>query len=205
MLDRFDEKPDSTLTIIDNKPLGHPKCLDNNKIIFLSTAGNTFWSQNAYQLSHEFCHYFIQKKTSLRNNSWFEESLCELSSIYFLSILSSEWEKSQIFKKVQYSGPLNDYHSELLSDVSPFDLSLLNDKESQLYEEMNKDPYLRDNNKYISIKMLPIFIEFPTLWQDVHLIRQCNIKNLRSFFSEWIRLASNKNASGILKISKLFL
>lgn len=205
MLNSFDEKANTSLSIIDNKPLGYPICLDNNQTIFLSTSGNTYWAQNAYQLSHELCHHFIKKKSPTGDNSWFEESICELSSLYFLSVLASNWEKSPVVKKTNYSVSLKEYYSDVLKNSARINLKSLNVKISKLYKEMNEDPYLRDKNKCVAIKMLPIFTEFPSLWKDVYLIRKCNISDLRRFFTEWSTLASDNNTKAIQKISKLFL
>jgi len=205
MLKAFDENPDTVLQIIDHKHLGYPICLDNNVIIYLSTVGNTYWAQNAYQLSHELCHHFIKKKAPTGDNSWFEESICELASIYFLSEIASIWSTSANNTKSSYSSSITDYFSNLL--ISPFiiDLKQLSIQSSAFYEEMNSDPYLRENNNFIANKLLPIFKKTPSLWGDVYLIRKLNIKDLNSFFTKWSRLANRENVGAILEISELFL
>lgn len=205
MLKAFDENPDTVLQIIDNKQLGHPVCLDNNIIIFLSTAGNSYWAQNAYQLSHELCHHFIKKKTPTGNNSWFEESICELASIYFLLEIESIWSTSANATKSSYISSIKNYLSNLLNNPLNINLKQLNIQSSAFYQEMNADTYLRDNNNFIANKLLPIFKKTPSLWGDVYLIRKLNIKDLNSFFTKWAQLSSPENERAILQISKLFL
>lgn len=205
MLEAFDEHPDTVLQIIDNKQLGHPMCLDGNKIVFLSTVGNTFWAQNAYQLSHELCHHFIKKKAPTGNNSWFEESICELASIYFLSEIAFIWSTSTNNTKSSYSSSITDYFSNLQVDLLNIDLKQLGVHSSALYKAMNANPELRYENRFIANKLLPIFQETPTLWEDIYLIRKLHIKDLNSFFNEWSQLAKSKNKGAILEISELFL
>lgn len=205
MLEAFDENPDTILLITDNKQLGYPICLNNNIEIYLSTAGNSYWAQNAYQLSHELCHHFIKKKTPIGDNSWFEESICELASIYFLSKMASKWSNSTNIRKSSYSSSITEYFSELLISRSNIDLKQLSIQSSALYEEMNADTYLRDNNNFIANKLLPIFKKTPSLWGDIYLIRKLNIKDLNSFFTEWSQLAKQENVGSILEISELFL
>ena len=202
MLKAFDENPDTVLHIIDDKQLGYPMCLDNNRIIYLSTAGNTYWAQNAYQLSHELCHHFIKKKSPTDEHSWFEESICELASIYFLSEIASNWSTSA---NKSYSSKITDYLSNLLIKPLNINLKQLGIQSSAFYEKMNADPYLRVENNFIANKLLPIFKKTPSLWEDVYLIRKLNIKDLNSFFTEWSKLAKQENVGAILEISQLFL
>lgn len=205
MLKSFDEHPDKELLIIDNPQLGHPMCLKDNSIIFLSTAGNTYWAQNAYQLTHELCHYFIKKKATKYDNSWLEESICELASIYFLSEIAVSWSISDDIKKSSYSSSITDYVSDLLNPTINVDLKYLGIKGSTLYEEMNSDTYIRDKNNFIANKLLPIFQMTPSLWEDVYLIRKFNIKDLNSFFDDWSKFAKQDNKEAIFEIQNLFL
>lgn len=205
MLKAFDENPDTDLLIIDDQQRDSPMCLDNNRIIYLATAGNRFWVQNAYQLSHELCHHFIKKKSPTGENSWFVESICELASIYFLSEIASSWSTSKHERKLSYSSCITGYLSNLLFSPLNINLKELNIQSSAFYEEMNTDPYIRDKNRFIAIKLLPIFKKTPSLWEDVYLIWKLNIKDLNSFFNEWSQLAKQENDGAILEISELFL
>ena len=205
MLKAFDENPDTDLLIIDDNQRDYPEYLHNKKIIYLATAGNDYWAQNAYQLSHELCHHFIMKKSPTGDNSWFEESICELASIYYLSEVASNWSTSSNDDKSSYYSGITRYLSKLL--ISPLNLNLkeLSIQSSVFYKEMNSNQYLRDKNRFIANKLLPIFKKTPSLWEDVYLIRKLNIKDLNSFFTEWSQLAKHKNARAILEISELFL
>lgn len=205
MLKAFDENPDTVLQIIDDKQRESPICLDNNIIIYLSTAGNIYWAQNAYQLGHELCHHFINKKSPKVENSWFEESICELASIYFLSEIASNWSTSANNTKSLFSSSITDYVSNLFIKPLNINLKQLSIQTSAFYEKMNADPYLRDENNFIANKLLPIFKKTPSLWEDVYLIRKFNIKDLNSFFTEWSQLAKQENVGAILEISELFL
>lgn len=60
-----------------------------SRIIVLNTEGVN-WCQWIYQFSHEACHHLIDGSLSgeLIGSAWFEETLCEVASLFCLSKLS---------------------------------------------------------------------------------------------------------------------
>ena len=55
-------------------------------IIFLNAKEN-YWCQWVYQFAHEYCHHLIDGTLTgeWSNLLWFEETICELSSLYNLN------------------------------------------------------------------------------------------------------------------------
>ncbi|GAG03367.1 unnamed protein product, partial [marine sediment metagenome] len=53
------------------------------------------WAQFTYQFSHELCHVLTnyEKKASPKNR-WFEESLCEMASMFVLRRMAVTWQTS---------------------------------------------------------------------------------------------------------------
>ena len=47
----------------------------------------------AYQFAHEFCHILCNFDDDWKGNNWFEETMCETSSLFVLRRLSKEWEE----------------------------------------------------------------------------------------------------------------
>lgn len=69
---------------------------------------------------------------------------------------------------------------------------------------MNSNPYLRDNNNFIATKLLPIFKKTPSLWGDIYLIRELNIKDFNTFFTKWSQLAKKKTYDPYSKFQSCF-
>lgn len=87
--------PDDNIPInIQHSPFEYPMCsnVGNHRIIYLATKDN-FWCQLAYQFAHEYCHHLINGPMDGENISsyWFEESICELSSNYFMRRIAQRW------------------------------------------------------------------------------------------------------------------
>ncbi len=84
--------------IIRNDPKG-PVSLyqrgDNNEYIVLLDMKGRYWSQLAYQFSHETCH-LLSNYDLVPNNvtrqQWFEESLCEAFSLFTLKKMAEQWQ-----------------------------------------------------------------------------------------------------------------
>ncbi|MDG1670574.1 MAG: hypothetical protein P8H96_06890, partial [Akkermansiaceae bacterium] len=51
----------------------------------------TYWSQYAYQWAHELCHVLCGFREDGRENKWFEETLCELSSLFCMRAMVLDW------------------------------------------------------------------------------------------------------------------
>lgn len=65
---------------------GHPQYSKSGKnyTIYLSAREN-YWSKYIYQFAHEYCHFLIYDPLDgkLETTFWFEESVCELASMFF--------------------------------------------------------------------------------------------------------------------------
>ena len=58
----------------------------------------SYWAQTIYQLSHEMCHYIFRhyKKDKDITLRWYEETVCEAISLYFLDYASKAWNKCEL-------------------------------------------------------------------------------------------------------------
>lgn len=199
--------PHAIITFLEAYP--NPTCLRNPKLIILTT--NPFsWNQLAYQLAHEMCHYIIPNDVS-HNLKWFEESICELSSYYFLPQLSEYWKRMQIpllrgdtnslyypeFQKyVEY-----EQLRETFIDISTF---VQHENHPELLS-LIKNCEQRDKNTYIANRLLPVFIEFPCTWHAVPLLYQISPnQSLRDSLSQWIALSPMDAHIGLQKLAQVF-
>ena len=121
-------------------------------------------SQAAYQFAHELCHmripFFVGE--DLR---WFEESVCEMASHFFLRKLSQELanEKFNGCPALQrYAPKFSEYSAKVLEGAKEVDLT----SERQM-RRFTLNCYLRDENLYVAKLLLPIFEKNPGLWEAV--------------------------------------
>ena len=134
------------------------------------TARNRQWSQFAYQFSHELCHVLSgHDRLRCNPNNWFHESLCELSSFFVLRRMVVRWPTNPPYSNwAHYSVSLADYvQSEMAKheNVAPrqsFSSWLIANE-----HDMRQNPYLRDRNGVVALRLLPVFEETPQGWNAV--------------------------------------
>lgn len=131
------------------------------------------WHQTVYQFAHEYMHYLIQRPYD-RNNpnepfAWFEESLCELSSLYILSRMEQLDYKNPYVNN--YRHKFKSYADDALANNgfsyagSLTDLIL--DNEAVLSRKRDD----RDRNRAVAEKLLPYFLADRNLWRSVRYLR----------------------------------
>ncbi len=140
-----------------------PACFRTIREIHLNTE-LMYISQAAYQFAHELCHmripFFVGE--DLR---WFEESVCEMASHFFLKKLSLELanEKYKDHPALQrYAPKFSEYSAQVLNGAKEVDLT----SELQM-RRFTLNCYLRDENLYVAKLLLPIFERNPGLWEAV--------------------------------------
>lgn len=169
-IDRLSGVNDKATCHIIKSPYSYPLCLkgvDGHHIIFLSADGN-YWCKWVYQFAHEYLHHIIGGTLSGELNGliWFEETLCELSSIYQLGILWGICLRSQIPSLQHFAPAVLDYQHDLL--VSHLDLKRQFQSPgvvSQWLPLLSEPRYHRDYYNAIACHILPLFQENPHLWR----------------------------------------
>src|SRR5262249_46932134 len=93
---------------------------DGEYIIQLS-AKDRFWAQYAYQFAHELCHLLSNYDRSYENrkapeNGWFDESLCELASMFVVRKMGDTWETTPPYENWRsFARELRRYADDLLT------------------------------------------------------------------------------------------
>lgn len=186
-----------------------PICYRDSSHIVL-TANPHSWSQLAYQLAHEMCHRVIPNEVT-QNLRWLEESICELSSYYFLPRLSKFWCSLRISllnakTNEPYYPEFEKYVENDRKKAEAFDLSSLAcDTPSNELKLLINDCELRAKNAYISTCLLPIFNKHPCTWHAIPLLGALGSKlSLRDSLEEWIELSPKECRIGLQKIAHIF-
>lgn len=145
--------------------------------VFLSAKEN-YWCQWVYQFAHEYCHHIIDGTLSGEWSGllWFEETICELSSLYnlnrmidFCMVNGLQW----------YAQSVHDYLNSLLTkNRECYSLSADGGWYKQYKDSLMDEQYKRDLYNAIAVLMYPLFIENPRLWKII-----LNIGDIRSWTS----------------------
>lgn len=160
---------------------------------------DTRWAQMIFQFGHEFCHALAQHSSiALRGwhpprhaNLWFEESLCEASSLFVLRRLAVTWQQSAPYETWRtYAPAIGKYASDRLAKPehqlpadTPF-LAWFRQNEAA----MRDNPVLREKDVIVARQMLPLFEADPSGWAAVcylNLGTHQQGKSLAQHFSEW--------------------
>jgi len=152
---------------------------DGSTIIFLS-ARDDRWYQYVYQFAHEYCHFlagFNRKESGddiVRDNQWFEESLCETASLYAEHSLAVEWSENADAQLRVAATQLAQYIKQLTAEpqrqLDPganfADWFASNQATLRLY------PYNRELNELVATQLLPFFERNPELWQALAYLNE---------------------------------
>lgn len=141
------------------------------RVICLSVRGD-HWCQWIYQFAHEYCHHLIDGELtgSIRGLLWFEETLCELASQFCLAHAAhpSLWLR---LDHGGYSLAVQDY----LHDLRQSHPDLRRQFRSagairQWIPFLSERTYHRGHYCVIASELLPLFLEYPSLWRIIGLI-----------------------------------
>jgi len=158
---------------------GIPLCTKagDDHIIYLSAKDN-YWCQWVYQFAHEYCHHLIDGLLSGEWSSmlWFEETICELSSLYNLNRMIGFCMTNDL---QGYAPSVDVYLKNLLKkNKDIFCLSVEGGWYKQFEDSLKVKQYHRDLYNAIAVMMYPLFIHNPNLWKII-----LNIGDIRSWSS----------------------
>lgn len=187
----------------------HPVCYRDSGLIILS-ANPDLWIQLAYQLAHEMCHRIISHDV-VQNLRWLEESICELSSYYFLPQLSKYWRRKKIMNKNTVNNKpyypefekyaKNDQKKAVVLNLSSFSDTPLSNELQSLIDNCE----IREKNAYIANSLFPVFDRYPNTWHAIPFLGY--LKSNDSFeasLKEWITLSPAETHTGLQRIALLF-
>lgn len=196
----------AVITIQQQRP--NPVCYRENNLIILS-CGKDDWNQLAYQLAHEMCHLMIPNEV-VPELRWLEESICELSSFFFLPELSKFWKRLDISLTTSdgalYAPLFEKYALESHADATVLDLTLFSttSTESEL-PSLVSDCYQRSKNRYISLRLLPIFERFPKTWHAIPYLSKVPAHlSFPDSLTKWIELSPMESRIGLQELALLF-
>lgn len=161
--------PSTPITFVDGLP--------NYYTIGLTT-NERYYAQIAYQFAHELTHIYCDPRIT----NWFIEAICEMTSLYFLEYLASKWQTNPPYENwKEYAERFNEYRRNRIEEVKN-NLSISNSTEYQ--EKLESilmtinEPYNRDYNTIIALKIIDIFKKDKTSWTMLPFVGQATDKIL---------------------------
>lgn len=174
-----------SLSVINNFPgKNGPETVRESHAVFLTVNAKDengrpgrYWCQFIYQFSHELCHYMIANQV-VQPMRWFEETICELASQFFLLKSVERWTIQPPYPGWrEYSQNILAYELDHQMIDCPFSVSDLFDPSSDILKSLEKNEYQRELNHTFAINLLPHFIDSPSLWQIVPYLSELSAAN----------------------------
>ncbi|MEJ6778623.1 MAG: hypothetical protein QNK86_04020 [Akkermansiaceae bacterium] len=182
----------------------------NNKgeIIIKLDTKNTFWSQYAYQWAHELCHVLCGYRPDGRDNKWFEETLCEMASLYCMRAMAVDWAAKPPYPNWKsYAPSLKKYADTTMAKYEKVDNKGLAAFYKKHEKKLRKDSTLRQLNGAMAAALLPVFEKNPEHWEAVRYINITAAKKgltLKEYFTKWKKDAPKKHHALIDEIMKVY-
>jgi len=166
------------------------------------------WAQFAFQFGHELCHIVCGCVDHANPDLWFEESLCEASSLFVLGRMAEEWTVRPPYANWKdYAPALQKYREERLAlQKLPEGVTLaewFREKEATL----RRDPHQRPLTGVAASALLPLFETAPEHWAaltSLNAVRGDGIRKFPRYLGDWSRSAPEKHREFIATIASRF-
>lgn len=142
---------------------------------------------------------------------WFEETICELSSMYHIHNIYKAWSSYPTFSTQNIKAPIfRDYLDGLLSRAMEKGLrvghiplqTILQSWDSLLRENV----YHRDHYNAIAARMFPLFLENPYLWKMIlHIGDSRQWNSQEELFAHLERNADDSYSDSLIQLKNLLI
>ncbi|OEE51944.1 hypothetical protein [Vibrio splendidus] len=209
----FESDANSDVLVIHNATHGPRVLFDrgqNNEYQVLLSSKDRTWDQHAYQFAHEYCHIRTNYSNGSRKVKWFEETICELASLFVLRRMSEMWQENPPYENWRdYSQNLYKYAENRIVDEShrlPEGIDFQSWFVARL-DDLENNQYMRDINTTIAIMLLPLFEENPQLWRAISYLNTwvcADTDDIYKFFDKWLAALPDDLKPHALNIVELF-
>ena len=204
--------PDRTLDPILVEPQGGPIVLfsrgpQNEYQVRLGT-GDMLWAQHAFQFAHEFTHILCKYDETPHRNKWFEESLCEMGSLFALRRMSEVWAVRPPYPNWKsYAKSLGDYADERIEKARLPAGKTFAAWYREEAEHLYADAALRDKNTTVAVALLPLFEREPQHWEAVSYLnvrKPPKDQTFAEFLEKWRDSSPPQHRAFIEQIGETF-
>ena len=181
---------------------------ERKEIVVRLDTGETCWAQDSYQWSHELCHILCRYRRGGRENKWFEETLCELASLYVMRRMSETWAENPPYPNWrEYRHALRSYVDDVIASRTPLDLDGLAEFYREHEAELRQDPVNRDLNGSMAVALLPLFEATPEHWEAIWWLNAATRVEPQSFseyLQAWRHEAPERHRPFIERLAEAF-
>jgi hypothetical protein len=176
-------------------------------IVRLDTGG-TYWSQYSFQFAHEFTHILCGYREGDTSNLWFEESLCELGSLYVLRQMAQTWKTKPPYDHWKsYAPRLAEYAADRIKAAPLPEKTTLAQWYAEHAAALKKDATQRERNSVVAGALLDLFEKSPQSWEAVAYVNAKKGKAERSFeqyLADWHTAAPQGHRAFIRDVALRF-
>lgn len=195
----------------ESNPIVFAKGLPSTYLIGI-TINNREYNRWVYQFAHELTHVYCDPRIT----NWFIESICEMTSLYFLGYLAKKWITEPPYPHwsdyaVQFERYKDEHIEKLKERLHVSTDEQLNEKFHSFKREL-KTPYERDQNAVVALKLLEFFVKNGTAWTllpllglatDKTLVEGCFHENSIPDFDRLVVLASDDQKPLAIELKEL--
>ncbi len=169
LTDAFGRPPDAPIRVA---PWSRdPQVFDDRRPYQLRlNARDRYWSQYVYQFSHELCHVMTNfDRHKGHKHRWFDETLCELASLFVLHRLADLWKAypPDALPNADGFAPRHHTYAELMAARYPRpSRDQLPSWFAGVLPRLEANRYEREMCGTIAVALRNAFRADPTLWQD---------------------------------------
>lgn len=181
------------------------------EIVIQLDTGDRLWCQYAYQFTHEFCHVLCGFKPGDSSNQWFEETLCELASLYAIRGMARSWRTNPPYPHWRdYGDALRDYADQAMSrrshagEIARIGLAAFFTRHEAALRSLPLD---RDLTGSIAVVLLDSFEKRPQHWGAVRWLNARKTETVRSFdtyLADWMETVPDEHRPFVVEIAGLF-
>lgn len=143
------------------------------------------WSKYVYQFSHELCHVLSNfDRCKEHKHKWFEESICEMASLFVLRELSHIWivdPPQKVLEAAQFAPNHAAYVDKFIAEHKVPDREELIEWLASNISAMEQNSTNRDLNAIMSLSLLNLFLEDPSLWEECGYLNLWNAHDDTTF------------------------
>lgn len=184
---------------------------ERGEVVVRLATGGTYWSQYAYQFSHELCHVLSGCEDDFKGNLWFEESLCEAASLYCLRRMSEEWRTRPPYPNWRdYAPALADYARDLI-DRRALLPELRKEGLPAFYRRhrarLASEPCDRELNGAIAVVLLELLEAEPHAWQAIRWLNPSpspDGETFQAYLRKWHDAAPRTHRPFIARLADRF-
>jgi hypothetical protein len=204
--------PERQLPLIEVRPKGGPIVLyergPKGEIRVRLDTGENLWAQMAFQFAHEFTHILCGYDEKHQETKWFEESLCELASLFVLRRMAQTWQTNPPYRNWKsYAPALGKYADERIAKAKLPGGKTLAQWYAENAEALRSNATDRPRNCIVAGVLLPLFEAQPEAWEAVqHLNTEAfsGRYTFTEYLKAWQRHCPEQYRALVARIGKEF-